>query len=109
MSLNTPYEVQHQLEAIESEMAHVQNELERVTIAWFGLKRRREIRFAEENLKADGAADQRKSKALLAVAQAETGADGEVEGKWEALKAKQRILGDRANACMAILKAQARA
>ena len=111
MSLADPAAVEARLDEIEQELAVTQNALEDAAMAWFRARREREREAAIAFIRAEGTAGERKARADLAVADLEV--DGEpvweLEGKYETLRSKVRVLGDRAAIGMSVLKAQGRA
>jgi hypothetical protein len=92
------------LESIENDLAETQNALEDAALAWFKAKRDRVKAHAEAYVQAEGTVGDRGAKADLATADM----GWEAEGRYEGLKAKARVLGDRAAIGMAILKSQGR-
>lgn len=104
MTLSTPQAVEDRLEAIERDLAELQNELEDAAFAWFRAKREREKARAEAFLTAKGSVAARQ-----AMAEAQTATDGMIEeATWEAKKAVARTLESRASIGQSILKAQGR-
>ncbi len=104
MTLSTPQAVEERLEAIEKDLAELQNDFEAAAFNWYLAKREREKAEAEAFLTAKGSIAARQ-----AVAKVQTAHDGvEREARYEALKAKVRVLETRANIGMALLKAQGR-
>jgi hypothetical protein len=105
MTLSDPAAVQQRLEDIEAQLAEKQNRYEDAALAWFKQRRFREMRNAEEFVKATGSAAQRKASADFATAL--IGSDE--EARFEALRASIRTLEARATIGQSILRAQARA
>jgi hypothetical protein len=93
------------LEDIENDLAETQNALEDAAMDWYLVKRNRVKTHAEAFIKAEGTVGDRTAHADLATADM----GWEAEGRYEGLKAKARVLGDRAAIGMAILKSQGRA
>lgn len=104
MTLSTPTAVQVRLEAIEADLAVLQNEVEDAAFEWFRMKRDRELAEQVAYAKASGTTVERKLAADAAGAV--VGCDE--EATWEAKRAKVRILETRANIGMAILKSHGR-
>lgn len=117
MSLSTPAQVIERLEQLDGQLAQsvapiplseqrdiAQNAMEAAAIAWFRLKRDREVEKATAYAAAEGTATERKIKAEAAAAV--IGVDE--EALWEARKLVVRVLESRSNVGMAILKAQGR-
>jgi len=102
--LSTPIAVQHRLEAIEHDLAVLQNELEVAALAWFRKKRDRELAESEMFARTEGTAVARKLTADAAGAVIGC----EEEAVWEAKRAVIRVLETRANVGMALLKSMGR-
>ena len=106
MTLDTPAAVQDRLAEIENDLAVLQNNLEDAGLTWFRAKRQRERDWARAFVAAEGTVADRKAAADLAV---NTDEDAwELEGRWEALRAKARVLEGRAQIGMSLLKSQSR-
>ncbi len=104
MTLSTPQAVEERLEGIEKDLAKLQNDYEQAAYEWFLAKRGREKQKAEAFLTAKGSIAARQ-----AMAEAQTASLGtEFEARYEALKAKVRVLETRASIGQSILRAQGR-
>lgn len=105
LSLASPQEVSARLEAIEDDLAKLQNDYEKAAFDWFKAKRDREKTRASAFLTAKGSIAARN-----AVAEVETSNEAiDAEAKYEALKAKVRVLETRATIGQSILRSQSRA
>ena len=103
--LSTPQAIQTRLEAIETDLAILQNDVEQAAMKWFVLKREREKARATCFLTAKGTDTARRM-----MAEQESAPVGAVdEARWEALKAKLKVLETRANIGMSLLRSQGRA
>ncbi len=89
-------------------MAVNQNDLEAAALAYFGLKRERDIARAKAlREQSGGSADSRAAAALLAIENTEMYRKFvEAEANYESLKLAQRSLADRASIGQSILRAQ---
>jgi uncharacterized SAM-dependent methyltransferase len=105
MSLSSPQQVTARLEAIDADLAVLQNEIEDAAWKWFRAKHKREQARAEAFLRAEGSVEARK-----AIADVQTACQAmEDEAVWEAKKAKLRSLEARLGVGQSILKSQGRA
>jgi hypothetical protein len=105
VTLSTPEAVLSRLEAIEHDLAELQNGLEDAALAFYRAKRDREKAWADAFLTAKGTDGARK-----ALAQQETAEQGkEEEAAYEARKAVLRVLETRASVGQSILRSQGRA
>src|SRR5438046_1747744 len=104
MTLSTPQAVQDRLEALDKDLADLQNDIEDAALDWFRAKRDREQAKAEAFLTAKGSV-----AARAAMADAQTAHDGkEAEAIWEAKRAVLKVLETRASVAQSILKFQGR-
>lgn len=104
MNLSSPQQVTARLEAIDQDLAVLQNEIEDAAWKWFRAKHRREQARAEAYLRAEGSIEVRR-----AIADAQTACQAmEEEAMWEAKKAKLRSLEARLSVGQSILRSQAR-
>lgn len=114
VTLSHPAAVEARLSEIENDLAEIQNELEDAALDWFRIKRKRERAHAERFIGADGSVADRNAVADRDTADAAYAATTglmtawEAEGRYEALKAKARVLDTRAAIGMSILRAQSR-
>ncbi len=100
-----PALVMQRLETIEADLATVQNELEDAGRNWFKARKERAGVRATAFVQTEGTDTARRLQAdKVALA-----SGWEEEADWEILREKRRLLEDRANIGMAILKAQGRA
>jgi hypothetical protein len=90
---------------IDNDLATRQNDLEQAANDWFRAKRERERTWATTFVSSDGPVDARKAAAINASCM--IGVDE--EARWEGLRAVVRVLGDRANIGMSLLRSQGRA
>lgn len=105
MTLSSPQQVTARLEAIDQDLAILQNEIEEAAWSWFRAKHKREQATAEAYLRAEGSVETRK-----AIANVQTACQSmEEEAAWEAKKAKLRTLETRSTVGASILKSQGRA
>lgn len=104
MTLSSPQQVTARLEAIDQDLAVLQNEIEAAAWEWFRAKHKREKSRAESYLRAEGSVEARKAKADVQTA---TQAMDE-EAAWEAKKARLKTLEARATVGASILKSQGR-
>lgn len=104
MTLSSPQQVTARLEAIDADLAVLQNEIETAAFDWFRGKRDREQAKAEAFLTADGSVAERESKAAKLTATLFK----DEEAKWEAKKAVLKTLEARATIGASLLKAQGR-
>jgi hypothetical protein len=104
VSLSSPHLVQERLEKIDGQLAIALNGMEDCALAWYRLKRDREVEEAETYAISGGPATER--KVLADAAGAQIGV--EEEARWEVRKLTVRVLETQANIGMAILKAQGR-
>jgi hypothetical protein len=105
MSLSSPQQVTARLEAIDADLAVLQNEIEEAAWKWFVAKRKQEKDRAEAYLRAEGAVETRKAIAMVQTATQAM----EAEAAWEGKKAKLKALEARATVGQSILKSQGRA
>lgn len=104
MTLTSPAAVQDRLEALDEDLARLQNEIEDAAMKWFVAKRQREKLRASSFLTAKGSIAARQEMANF-----ETGEFGMVlEADYEAKRHVLKVLETRANVAMAILKSQGR-
>lgn len=104
-TLSTPQQVMEKLEAIETDLAERQREVEDAALHWFRKKRDREHDWGVSFAAAEGTDAKRRATANRESSQ--IGADE--EGRWEGLKLVVRVLETRSNIGMALLKSQGRA
>lgn len=102
--LSHPAGVIDRLEAIESELAIAQLELEAAAMEWFKLRRERAHAEATAYVQSEGTDTARRLAGKAA------GADvgWEAEARYEIVKTKVRTLSDRATIGQSILRAQGR-
>jgi uncharacterized SAM-dependent methyltransferase len=104
MTLSSPQQVTARLEAIDADLAVLQNEIEAAAFDWFRAKHKREQARAEAYLRAEGSIEARK-----AIADVQTACQAmEEEALWEAKKAKLRTLEGRLGVGQSILRSQGR-
>jgi uncharacterized SAM-dependent methyltransferase len=104
MTLSSPQQVTARLEAIDADLAVLQNEIETAAWDWFVAKRKQEKDRAEAYLRAEGAVETRKAIAMVQTATQAM----EAEATWEAKKAKLRTLEGRLGVGQSILRSQGR-
>jgi hypothetical protein len=104
MTLSSPQQVTARLEAIDADLAVLQNEIEAAAWDWFVAKRKQEKNRAEAYLRAEGPVETRKAIALVQTATQAM----EAEAAWEGKKAKLKTLETRATVGQSILKSQGR-
>lgn len=105
MSLSSPQQVTARLEAIDADLAVLQNEIEDAAFYWFRGKRDREKIKAETFILSDGSVAEREAKAATATATLFK----DEEARWEGKKAVLKTLEARVTIGASLLKAQGRA
>ncbi len=104
MSLTSPALVHERLEALEADLAVLQNEIEESAMKWFVAKRQKEKIHASAFLTAKGSI-----AARGAIADLETAEFAMVlEADYEAKRHRLKVLETRSAVAMSILKSQGR-
>lgn len=104
-ALSSPAQVMARLQEIDADLAQRANELEDAALAWFRMKRDRELAERVAYAEASGTTVERKLAADAAGAS--VGADE--EGAWEGKRAVVRVLETRSMIGTALLKSMGRA